>query len=209
MKKRICKDCGREFVISDSEEKFFKDKNLELPKRCSECRKKKRNYKNSKTSNVNEDRSFNKIDNESTQIKEQVNNNGSSKKSLKGIIAAALVVVLTFLGWHFDFGQDLFNKIATENVHQESSVLTFRNSTLLDEHFEKHGKEFNYATKEEYEKRAAEVVNSSDSLHKTEKEDGDDIYYNESKNEIVFVSKDGYIRTYFKPKDGNSYYNRQ
>ena len=28
-------------------------------------------------------------------------------------------------------------------------------------------------------------------------------------NEIVFVSEDGYIRTYFKPTDGINYYNRQ
>lgn len=35
MQKRTCKDCGREFTLSNSEIKFYKDKNLELPKRCS------------------------------------------------------------------------------------------------------------------------------------------------------------------------------
>ena len=47
------------------------------------------------------------------------------------------------------------------------------------------------------------------SKHKKEAEDGDDIYYDTENNEIVFVSEDGYIRTYFKPTDGINYYNRQ
>lgn len=36
-----------------------------------------------------------------------------------------------------------------------------------------------------------------------------DVYYVESTNEFVIVSTDGYIRTYFKPDAGISYYNRQ
>ena len=46
-------------------------------------------------------------------------------------------------------------------------------------------------------------------LHKTEKEDGDDVYYIEDTNEFVIVSKDGYLRTYFKPDKGKAYYDRQ
>ena len=53
------------------------------------------------------------------------------------------------------------------------------------------------------------IINSSSSKHKIEAEDGDDIYYDVNKNEIVFVSSDGYIRTYFKPSDGIEYFNRQ
>ena len=73
----------------------------------------------------------------------------------------------------------------------------------------KHGGEFGYSTKEEYLKGANEVVASAFSKHKKEAEDGDDIYYDAENNEIVFVSEDGYIRTYFKPSDGINYYNRQ
>ena len=56
---------------------------------------------------------------------------------------------------------------------------------------------------------ANKVVSSSNVLHKTEAEDGDDVYYLEETNEFVIVSTDGYIRTYFKPEDGIDYYNRQ
>jgi pyocin large subunit-like protein len=53
------------------------------------------------------------------------------------------------------------------------------------------------------------VITSSESLHKIEAEDGDDIYFLESTEELVILSKDGYIRTYFKPEDGIDYFNRQ
>ena len=52
-------------------------------------------------------------------------------------------------------------------------------------------------------------VKNSAALHKTEAEDGDGVYYLESTNELVIVSTDGYIRTFFKPNDGIAYYNRQ
>lgn len=85
----------------------------------------------------------------------------------------------------------------------------FRKDEYLTEHFEKHGEEFDYANEEEYLEGANRVINSEEALHKTEAEDGDYIYYLEASNEFVVVSKDGYIRTYFKPSAGIDYYNRQ
>lgn len=85
----------------------------------------------------------------------------------------------------------------------------FRKNSYLEQHFEKHGGEFDYATKEEYLAGANRVIQSPDALHKIEAEDGDDIYYLEETNEFVVVSTDGYIRTYFRPSAGIDYYNRQ
>lgn len=85
----------------------------------------------------------------------------------------------------------------------------FRNNKLLSQHYDKHGKEMGFASKEDYEAAAAAVVVNPNALHKTEKEDGDDIYYIEETNEFVVVSTDGYIRTYFNPSGGIKYYNRQ
>lgn len=85
----------------------------------------------------------------------------------------------------------------------------FRRPEYLTEHFQKHGAEFNYKTEEEYLAGANRVITSPEALHKKEKEDGDDVYYIESSNELVIVSTDGYIRTYFKPEDGLAYFNRQ
>lgn len=104
------------------------------------------------------------------------------------------------------------NTAATSSQYGEddgSPSYQFRNDKYLSQHFEKHGSEFGYATKEEYLAGANKVISSKDALHKTEAEDGDDVYYLEASNEFVIVSTDGYIRTYFKPSGGIDYYNRQ
>ena len=85
----------------------------------------------------------------------------------------------------------------------------FRNEQLLETHYQKHGKEMGFSNGDEYEKAASDVVNNPKSLHKKEKEDNDDVYYLEKTNEFVIVSTDGYIRTYFNPDAGKSYYDRQ
>lgn len=100
------------------------------------------------------------------------------------------------------------NSEATQEANQEE-FYEFRKQQYLDEHFDKHGSEFDYETADEYLAGANRVINDPNSLYKTESEDGDHIYYLESTNEFVVVSTDGYIRTYFKPSAGIDYFNRQ
>ncbi len=85
----------------------------------------------------------------------------------------------------------------------------FRNAKLLKQHYEKHGIDMGFDSPEEYEAAASDVVNDPAALHKTEKDDGDDIYYIESTNEFVVVSGDGYLRTYFLPDAGKRYFDKQ
>lgn len=96
-----------------------------------------------------------------------------------------------------------------ETSSKEERTFTFRSKNLLDSHYEKHGKEMGFASAKEYEVAASKVVTNKEALHKIEEEDGDDVYYIESTNEFVVVSKDGYLRTYFYPSDGLDYFNRQ
>lgn len=44
--KFICKQCNKEFKITKSEIKFYKDKNLDIPKRCKQCREANNTYGN-------------------------------------------------------------------------------------------------------------------------------------------------------------------
>ena len=37
-----CVDCGANFVLTSGEIQFFHDRKLNLPKRCPECRQKRR-----------------------------------------------------------------------------------------------------------------------------------------------------------------------
>lgn len=97
---------------------------------------------------------------------------------------------------------------SAETVPDEKEY-KFRNQNLLNQHYEKHGKDMGFSSAQEYEKAASAVVNNPNALHKIEKEDGDDIYYIESTNEFVVVSTDGYLRTYFYPDRGIDYFNKQ
>ena len=129
------------------------------------------------------------------------------------ILAAIILLFAGYFGWYENdqsqdniFGQAIQSSQASQSVQ---STLTFRSDSLREEHFEKHGIEMGFASAKEYEKAAAAVVADSRALHKLEKEDGDDVYYIEETNEFVIVSTDGYIRTYFYPRDGIEYFERQ
>lgn len=106
-------------------------------------------------------------------------------------------------------GKTYYSKWSKKKSIKTNVQYHFRNDYLLTEHFNKHGIEMGFETKEEYEAAAARVVVNPNSLHKIESEDGDDCYYLEETNEFVIVSTDGYIRTYFKPDSGKDYFDRQ
>lgn len=106
---------------------------------------------------------------------------------------------------------EIFSAEATEYFTDDDNYVEyhFRNEKLLNQHFEKHGGEFDYPTAQDYEKGASDVINNPDALFRTEAEDGDGVYYIELSNEFVILSTDGYIRTYFRPSGGIDYFNRQ
>ena len=223
-----CRQCGKEFTLTDGEIDFFKSKGLELPNRCAECRKKNKAAKNAHASD-------------------------SKKRPISVGIVVLLILALAF-GYGIsqinsaklsnndvtDIGETISTAVteaeATAEVTETSTVTEtettsettetstiaesaeteipakqycFRNSELLTEHYTSHGIEMGFASAEEYEKAAAAVIDAPGVLHKYEKEDNDDVYYLESTNEIVIVSTDGFIRTYFKPDRGKDYFDEQ
>jgi len=220
--KRICKECGKEFELSPGEIQFYNSKNLALPKRCKGCREKNSQGKKAVHGSVPEENSTGRQDRKASQDTSQGNNinndtqgniqhnvregaqqgktrlaNGRNKFVTAAVLVICIIAVLS--------GRQLS---INENDNNISSY-KFRNSTYLTEHFEKHNSDFDYATEEEYLAGANRVISADNVLHKTEAEDGDDVYYLEDTNEFVIVSTDGYIRTYFKPEDGIEYFNRQ
>ncbi len=121
-------------------------------------------------------------------------------------IYAIAAVILLLTGGVTGLSQlDVFQ---TEEADSSISY-AFRNDKLLQEHYEKHGIEMGFSSAREYEAAASAVAASPDSLHKLEAEDGDDVYYLEDSNDFVIISTDGYIRTYFRPDSGRSYFDRQ
>lgn len=189
MEKKKCVQCGSVFTLTDSEKQFFENRNLEFPKRCKECREKNNPHK-VKTNTY-----------EVTQRKEK-----TFAIKITYLILAILLIAFSIFYINSKTSSEV-NHITQEVENTDS--YTFKSDSLLQEHFNKHGSEFGYTSTSEYESQANEVINSPDALHKTEVEDGDSVYYVQATNELVILSTEGYIRTYFKPEDGLDYYNRQ
>lgn len=56
-----CKDCGAEFIFSEGEQAFYKEKGFENePQRCPECRKARKSQRRSNNSFNSGNRSTNK-----------------------------------------------------------------------------------------------------------------------------------------------------
>ena len=108
-----------------------------------------------------------------------------------------------------DAGPEEQTEVADADPDEEQVQYHFRNEKLLKQHYEKHGIEMGFDSPEEYEAAASAVIYNPDVLTKTEKEDGDYVFYVEETNEFVVVSTDGFIRTYFLPSGGKSYFDRQ
>ena len=122
-------------------------------------------------------------------------------KKYGSLVLITLIILISFVITNMGSNDNESNSSDTSSniVSDDGSGQSyhFRNDNLLNQHFQKHGNEFSYSTKEEK------------ALHKTESKDGDDVYYVEDTNEFVVLSTDGYIRTYFKPSGGKSYYDRK
>ncbi len=85
----------------------------------------------------------------------------------------------------------------------------FRDGEKLQEHFEEHGEETNCDTLDEYLINANKVIQNPEAKMKleTDQNDNDKVYYLSETGEIVFVSTDGFIRTYFVADD--EYFEKQ
>lgn len=194
---KICNQCQKKFEISEAEMQFYKEKGLDYPQYCVACRKARR-------------RTYDAV---VPKGKERRRNRRAILKSVPAPFLTFFVIVSFVLLSIVRGGSG--NEGATPQDNGQSSysnvqeAFLFRSDKLLNDHYEKHGIEMGYSSAEQYLAGANATINHSDVLHKTQKEDGDEVYYVESTNDFVVVSKDGYIRTYFRPNEGLEYFERQ
>ncbi len=219
MIKRTCKQCGKEFILSDSEIKFFKSRNLNLPKRCKDCRS-----ANKESKQETQQAAVTVTDtNESKAASKKAANN----RAKIGFIIAFIVLFIigALVTGKFDkFFDPASNPIDSEYSYPTDDYVvedeqtppvatvtnyTFRNNDLYESHFDKHGSEVGAKTKEEYLAMANAVISNPDVLSKLETDDGDNdtVYFLEATGEFVVLSSDGYIRTYYI--SDLAYFNRQ
>jgi pyocin large subunit-like protein len=88
----------------------------------------------------------------------------------------------------------------------------FRDQARLDEHFEKHGAEFPGLNKREYLAKAQKLRDAPASesiLEIVRPSDAVVSRYDKSSGAFIAFDKDGTIRTFFRPNDGEAYFRRQ
>ncbi len=140
------------------------------------------------------------------------------------LIVAALIALSLFLSWShvLERGQRLTaGNVAVDVVvpaaeAREDAVKTRENVGFVDErrlaeHFAKHGAEFGRITKQDYLHQAqllrdAEVGGP---VLQTVRADGVTTRFDRQTGAFIAFNRNGTIRTFFKPHDGERYYRRQ
>ena len=86
------------------------------------------------------------------------------------------------------------------------------NKKSLNKHYDNHGKSMGFDNKESYKQHAIKFANTIDKKNCetfVDQKTGATYKYNKKTNEFAIITKDGYVTTYFKPKEGYSYYKKQ
>ncbi|HLG49864.1 MAG TPA: hypothetical protein VKY24_26730 [Reyranella sp.] len=131
------------------------------------------------------------------------------------LIVAALVALSIFLSWShvLERGQRLAetNVVAPAAEARERENVGFVDQRRLEEHYEKHGAEFGRITKQDYLRQAQLLRDAPPGgpVLETVRPDGVTTRYDRQTGAFIAFNRNGTIRTFFKPHDGERYYRRQ
>ncbi len=87
----------------------------------------------------------------------------------------------------------------------------FASRQKLVDHYHKHGREFGAITMEKYLSGAQELRDrpAGGTILENERPDGTITRFDRLSGDFIAFNKNGIIRTYFRPADGEAYYERQ
>ncbi len=87
----------------------------------------------------------------------------------------------------------------------------FASRQKLADHYRKHGREFGSITMEQYLRGAQELRDrpAGGAVLETVRPDGTISRFDRESGDFIAFNRDGVIRTYFRPADGEAYYKRQ
>ena len=100
---------------------------------------------------------------------------------------------------------------ARNSAAGRQSNVGFRSRAQLHEHFDKHGAEFGRISQDEYLRLAQTLRDAPDggSIEEIRRDDGTISRFDRSTSAFIAFDRDGTIRTFFKPNDGEAYFRRQ
>jgi pyocin large subunit-like protein len=95
--------------------------------------------------------------------------------------------------------------------HVKRPDVGFASRQKLVDHFRKHGREFGTITMEQYLRGAQELRDrpAGGAILEAARPDGSVTRFDRDSGDFIAFSRDSVIRTYFKPTDGEAYYQRQ
>ena len=136
------------------------------------------------------------------------------------LIVAALAALSIFLYWSHvtERGQRLAaDSVAAPAAEARDTAVKARENVgfvdqhRLEEHFEKHGAEFGRVTKQDYLRQAQLLRDApiGGPVLETVRADGVTTRYDRQTGAFIAFNRNGTIRTFFKPHDGERYYRRQ
>lgn len=133
---------------------------------------------------------------------------------MRRLVLAALTALALMLGWAH-VGERTFLPEAKTPVAQASDSdrarIGFVDERRLDEHYHKHGSEFGRITKFDYLRQAQLLRDAAvgGPVLETVRADGVTTKFDRQTGAFIAFNRDGTIRTFFKPNDGERYYRRQ
>ena len=91
------------------------------------------------------------------------------------------------------------------------SSVGFRSRAQFNEHFQKHGDEFGRISQDEYLRLAQTLRDApaGGSIEEIRRDGGTVSRFDRSTGAFIAFNRDGTIRTFFKPNDGEAYFRRQ
>jgi pyocin large subunit-like protein len=95
--------------------------------------------------------------------------------------------------------------------HVRHPDIGFASRQKLIDHYKKHGREFGSITLEQYLRGAQELRDrpAGGAVLENARPDGSVTRFDRASGDFVAFNRDGVIRTYFRPTDGEAYYQRQ
>ncbi|HTR83901.1 MAG TPA: hypothetical protein VMI56_05455 [Reyranella sp.] len=148
----------------------------------------------------------------------------SSGLLLRRLLMPALAAVAIFVYWtHLGPRDDHTVTRETPAASAEQPTATppgarswgsgvgFTSARHLEEHYEKHGNEFGRLTRQEYLHQAQLLRDAAvgGPVLETVRADGVTTRFDRQTGAFIAFNRDGTIRTFFKPNDGERYFRRQ
>jgi pyocin large subunit-like protein len=95
--------------------------------------------------------------------------------------------------------------------HNKRPDIGFASRQKLVDHYRKHGREFGSITMEQYLRGAQELRDrpAGGAILESDRPDGSVTRFDRKSGDFIAFNRDGVIRTYFRPTDGEAYYRRQ